>query len=135
MISMLILLAAGIYMTVAVWGGVAWLIISFVTIFLMMLVMGRMSTPRMKAVQQIVSTEKGMLSLAHQALLRHPMLWVGIQVRVVLALGIVFLMTVKPDLVGSLVTLGITIVIALVSAWPTVHRNQHPTTKTPEGAA
>lgn len=124
MISMLVLLAAGIYMMVTVWHGVAWLIVSFVVIALMMVVMGRVSGPRMKAVHQTLANEKGMLTHVQQEAVRHPMLWAGLQMRVVLGLGIVFLMTVKPDLVGSLVTMAVTVVIGLISAWPTLNRNQ-----------
>src|SRR3954470_19159086 len=46
MVSTLTLLLAGIYMMATAWGGIAWLIVSFVAIALMMVVMGRISTPR-----------------------------------------------------------------------------------------
>jgi len=51
-------------------------------------------------------------------LLHHPLLWIAIQTRVAIALGIVFLMTVKPDLSRSLLTIGVAIVLGLVSALP-----------------
>jgi hypothetical protein len=120
MISMLTLVAAGIYMMAIAWGWIAWLIISFAAIILMMVLMRVISIPRMRGIQKAVSTEKGALSLELQEQLRQPMLWVGIQSRVIMGLGIVFLMTVKPDLGGSLITVGITIIISLVLAVPTL---------------
>ncbi|MBA3871783.1 MAG: hypothetical protein H0X30_21765 [Anaerolineae bacterium] len=123
MISMVVLLLAGIYMMATVWGGVAWLIVAFVAIVLMMVVMGRISTPRLKVIRQAVTTEKGALSPKLQEALRHPLLWIGIQARIIMGLGVVFLMTVKPDLVGSLLTVGITIIVSLVLALPMLNRN------------
>jgi hypothetical protein len=50
--------------------------------------------------------------------LRDPLLWASIQIRVAIALGIVFLMTVKPGLGGALLTIGVAIVLGLASALP-----------------
>jgi uncharacterized membrane protein YqjE len=41
-----------------------------------------------------------------------------VQTRTAIALGIVFLMTVKPDLIGALVTIGTAVVLGLASAFP-----------------
>ena len=122
MISMLTLLVAGIYMMVTVWGGIPWLLVSFAAIILMMIVMGRSSSPRLKAIRQVAAEEKGVVSPNLQELVQHPMLWAGMQSRVIIALGIVFLMTVKPDLVGSLITVGVTLILSLVLALPILNR-------------
>jgi hypothetical protein len=50
--------------------------------------------------------------------LDHPLLWIASQTRVVITLGIVFLMSVKPDLIGSLLTIDVATVLGLVSALP-----------------
>jgi hypothetical protein len=122
MISMLTLLVAGIYMMATVWGGIPWLLVSFVAIALMMVTMGRISSPRIKVIREAAAAEKGAVSLNLQELVQHPMLWVGMQSRLIIALGIVFLMTVKPDLVGSLITVGITLVLSVVLALPMLSR-------------
>ena len=64
------------------------------------------------------------------ARLPDPLLWVSIQIRVAVALGIVFLMTFKPDLNGSLVTIAVAAVLGLVAALPAVAagRSKQPTT-------
>jgi hypothetical protein len=41
---------------------------------------------------------------------------------VAIALGIVFLKTTKPDLIGSLITIGVAILLGLVSALPVPRR-------------
>lgn len=135
MIAMLMLLLAGIYMMATVWHGVAWLWVSFVAIILLMIIMGRVTAPRMKAVGKAVKETSGTLSVETQNLLRDSMLRVGIQARIIIALGIVFLMTVKPDLVGSLLTLGITLVLSLVWGLMTVNRERKPAEQTLGGAA
>ncbi len=130
MVSMLILLGAGLYMMVTVWHGVAWLWVSFGAIVILMLVMGRVSGPRMKAIGKAVKEMSGTLSPQTQTPLRDAMLRVGIQARVIMALGIVFLMTVKPDLVGSLLTVGITLVLSLVWGLMIVNRERKPADRT-----
>src|SRR5262249_46821979 len=122
MISMLTLLLAGIYMMVTVWGGIPWLLVSFVAIALLMVLMGRVTAPRLRAIGQAAAVEKGAVSLIFQEFIQHPLLWAGIQSRLIIALGIVFLMTVKPDLVGSLITVGITLVLSVVLALPMLSR-------------
>src|SRR5262249_52318321 len=47
MISMLTLLLAGIYMMATVWGGIPWLLVALADIVLLMVVMGRISSPRL----------------------------------------------------------------------------------------
>jgi hypothetical protein len=50
--------------------------------------------------------------------LHHPLLWIASQIRAVITLGIVFLMSVKPDLIGWLLTIDVATVLGLVSALP-----------------
>ena len=47
-----------------------------------------------------------------------------IRLRVAIALGIVFLMTAKPDLAGALLSMGIAIVLGLVPSLPMGSRAQ-----------
>lgn len=44
------------------------------------------------------------------------LLWTAIQVNGFTALGVVFMMTIKPNLVGSLVTLVVAVVLGVVAA-------------------
>ncbi len=79
---------------------------------------------RMAAIGRTVNMERGPLSPALDHVLRDPLLSISIQTRVAMALGIVFLMTVKPGLIGSLLTIGVATVLGLVSALPVLGRER-----------
>ena len=68
----------------------------------------------MAVIGRAVTAETGPLSPTPLGLLHDPLLWIAIQTCVAIALGIVFLMTVKPALSGSLLTIGIAVVLGLV---------------------
>jgi len=72
----------------------------------------------MSAVRQGSLDESGPLSPASRIRLRDPILWVSVQARIALALGIVFLMSVKPGLIGSLTTIGVSLIAGLVASTP-----------------
>jgi hypothetical protein len=70
----------------------------------------------MSAIGRVISIETDSISPTVYAMLHHPLLWFSTQTRVLMALGIVFLMTVKPDLIGSLLTIGIAGLLGFASA-------------------
>ena len=117
------LLVSGIYLTATVWGGVAWIAVALGAMVLMAVLGAALSGPRMAAIGRAV--ENGPL-----APVPDPLLWVSMQTRVAVALGIVFLMTVKPDLNGSLLTIAVAAVLGLIAALPAVAagRSKQPTT-------
>lgn len=122
MIAMLILLGAGFYMMTTVWGGVAWIVVTLGAI-VVMIPMGMVLTRRrIAAIGQAVSAERGSLSPTFQPLVHDPLLSMSIQTRMAMALGIVFLMTVKPDLIGSLFTIIVATALGLVSTLPVLSR-------------
>jgi hypothetical protein len=124
MLAMLTLLAAGFYMMATVWGGVAWITVTLGAIVLMF-ILGMAITGRyMAAIGQLAITERGALSHTLHSSLHDPVLWISMQTRITIALGIVFLMTVKPGLPGSLLTIGIAIVLGLASALPMPRRER-----------
>ncbi len=117
------LLVSGIYLTATVWGGVAWIAVALGAMVLMAVLGAALSGPRMAAIGRAV--EHGPL-----APVPDPLLWVSMQTRVAVALGIVFLMTFKPDLNGSLLTIAVAAVLGLIAALPAVvagrSKNQPP---------
>ena len=95
-ISLLILLISGFYMTATVWGGVAWISVALGALIVLGALGGILTGLRMRAIRRTIVAENGPISAAFYRLLHHPLLWLSIQTRVAIALGIVFLMTVKP---------------------------------------
>ncbi len=80
--------------------------------------------PRMAAIGRALTTERGPMSHGVRNLANHPLLWISIQTRVAIALGIVFLKYAKPDLGGSLLIIGVAIVLGLASALPMPRRER-----------
>lgn len=111
--SGLTMLVTGIYMTVTAWRGVAWTKVALMSVVLLMALGMILTRPRLAALGQALAGEKATLSYHFHALAHHPLLAISLQTRITIALGIVFLMTVKPGLGGSLLTIIVAAVIGL----------------------
>jgi hypothetical protein len=118
------ILLPGIYMMATVWGGVAWIILTLAAMLLMIVLGMALTGRRMATIEAALTTERGPISHALHQRLRDPLLWASIQLRIAIALGIVFLMTVKPGLGGALLTIGAAVVLGLTSALPARNRVQ-----------
>jgi hypothetical protein len=103
--SMLMMVVTGIYMTATVWGRTPWLVVTMVALVLM-IALARAAAPRLKALEQSFIAANDLL------------LWFSIQTRVAITLGIIFLKIAKPDLGGSLLTIGVAIILGIASALP-----------------
>ena len=114
----------GIYMMLTDTGLVPWLYVSIGALVLVILLSVRVTAPRMVAIGMDLAIEKGTLSKTFHDLANQPLLWISIQTRVALALGIVFLKITKPELVGSLLTVGVAIVLSIASALPMPRRER-----------
>jgi len=102
-LSMLATVVTGVYMMVSVWGQAPWLVTTIMALVLM-IALARVAAPRLKALAQ---AEGRAVS---------PLLWISIQIRVAIVLGIIFLKIAKPNLGGSLLTIGIAIILGIASA-------------------
>jgi len=122
--SMLATVITGIYMMLIEWGGVAWIIVAMASLVLVIALSLALTGPRMAAIGRALATVKGPSSQTFHNLANHPLLWISIQTRVALVLGIVFLKAVKPDWGGSLATVGVAIVLGLASALPIFRRER-----------
>jgi hypothetical protein len=116
--SMLTTVITGIYMVLKVWGWVPWILVVLGALVLIIVLSMALTKPQMAALGEALATEKGSVSQTFHNLVNHPVLWISIQTRVAIALGIIFLKIAKPDLVGSLVTIGVAIVLGIASALP-----------------
>jgi hypothetical protein len=124
MIAMVMLFAAGLYMMATVWGSVAWIMVTLGALALMIPWGMVLTRRRMAAIERMVLVEQGSLCPALDQLLHDPLLLLSLQSRVAMALGIVFLMTVKPELAGSLLTIGLATALGLFSALPILSRER-----------
>lgn len=83
-----------------------------------------LTKPRMAAIEQALATEIRSVSQTFQDLVNHPILWISIQTRAAIVLGMVYLKIAKPDLGGSLLIIGIAIVLGLASTLPVPRRQR-----------
>lgn len=120
--AMLLLLGSGIYMMRSAWGHTDWLVVSFVALVLVVVLVVTLIRPRLARIEREVASAQGSLPPTLVCLVRQARLWITLQIRFALALGIVFLMTVKPDRNGALFTLGVAAVLGLVAALPLIGR-------------
>ena len=116
--AMLAIVISGVDLMATAWGRVAWIIVTVGSLILVIALAQVVTAPRMAAMRRALATEQGAVSQAFHRLANHPFLWISIQTRVAITLGIVLLKTVKPDLSGSLLIIGIAIVVGLASALP-----------------
>jgi hypothetical protein len=123
-VSMATTVITGLYLMLTVWGGVAWIIVTLGSLVLVIALAQVVTAPRMAAIGQALVMGKGSLSKTFHSLVNHPLLWISIQTRVAIALGIVFLKIAKPDLGGSLLTIGVAIVLGLASTLPLPRRER-----------
>jgi hypothetical protein len=121
---MLTTVITGIYMMVRGWGGEAWIVVTVGSLVLVIALAQVVTAPRMAVIGRALVTEKGPLSKTFHSLTNHPLLWISLQTRVAIALGIVFLKIAKPDLGGSLLTIGVAVVLGLVSSLPMPRRER-----------
>ncbi len=124
MASMLMVLVFGIYMAVVAWRGAAWTAVALGSVVLIIIIMNVLSRPRIAAIERTLTTEKGPLSPALHNLANDSRLWISMETRIAIALGIIFLMTAKPNMVGSLLTIGVAIVLGLALSLPMVRRKR-----------
>ena len=116
-LAALLTLGAGLFLALDAWGWkVPWIDVSFFA-FIAMGLLGRLNTSRH---QQLDRAMGGVLSgsvpteLLPQ--LHDPVLWTSNLLLTTIGLGVVFLMTVKPDLLGSLIALAVAILVGLFAS-------------------
>ena len=90
-LSALGVLIPGLYMTATSWGWVAWIVVALVS-WVVIAVLGAVNGIRIVALERSQSVLDG---------IRNPMFLISWTTRVGIALGVVFLMTVKPSAVAA----------------------------------
>ena len=115
-VSSLCILVAGFYMVIVAWGWQAdWAFISLGTYVLLGFAAGSLQGRRIAAIERQVKDMPvdAPLPAAIVARTQDPVLWVATNAMVAVAIGIVFLMTVKPGILGALVALLVALAAGL----------------------
>jgi hypothetical protein len=116
--SWLAILIPGLYMAGTAWRGVGWTIIALAAVVVLAVLGMVLTRRRMAPIGKSLATVSGPLSPTLRQQIDDPLLSASMRIRTAIALGIVFLMSVKPDLVGSLIAMTVAVVIGLVFSLP-----------------
>jgi hypothetical protein len=123
--SMLAAILTGIYMMATDGGPTPWLYTTMGAL-VVLIVLSVVNGPRMAAMGQVLAHETAPLSATFHNIVNYPLISISLYTRIAIILGIVFLKTAKPGWAGSLVTIGVAIVLGAVSAVSVSRRVQAP---------
>ena len=114
-VSMFSTVITGLYMVLTALGWIPWILVVIGALVLVIVLTRVLTAPRMAAIGQALAMEKGSISQGFYNLLKDPILWISIQTRAAIVLGIIFLKIVKPGVGGSLLTVSVAIVLGVAS--------------------
>lgn len=118
-IGMLVNLVAGLYMTADTWGWqTAWIIVAIVTLVLFIAAGAVMGTRRGAIANLIKDMPDSPLPETVAQRIHDPLFGTSVYMMLALLLGIVFLMTAKPALDGSIVAIVVAAVLGAVVSLP-----------------
>ena len=117
-ISVLVLLAAGVYMALTAWSLLTgWILVGLVSLVLLAPLGTALLEPRRRTIErQAREATDGSLPEALERSVHDPVLLTAVQTLTILLLGVVFLMTTKPSLGGSLIVMGVALLLGLASS-------------------
>jgi len=116
-ISVLLILATGLYMAITAWSlQTGWIAVALISLILIAPLGTAFIEPRRRAIDQLArEAPDGPLPQELEQRIHDPVLGTALQTVTLLLLGIVFLMTNKPSLIGSLIVMAVALVLGLVS--------------------
>ena len=115
--SLIGLLVGGLYMAGTRWGGAGWVAVGLLALVLIG-ALGAYNGIRLDRIRKSLVAPTGQLSAELRERIRHSSFVLSIHVRAAVLLGVVFIMTAKPDLNASLVTLVLSVLVGMASAVP-----------------
>jgi ABC-type bacteriocin/lantibiotic exporter with double-glycine peptidase domain len=110
---------AGLAMLIGVWGwSHAWLDTALVLFLLTGLVASQVNAAHGRRLGALLARAgEGAVSPELRAALTHPRHWATTITTSALAVGILFLMVMKPDLTGTLIAVGVALVLGVLLSW------------------
>ena len=116
-ISVLLILATGLYMALTAWGlRTGWIDVALISLILIAPLGTAFIEPRRRAIDRLArEAPDGPLSQALEQRTQDPVLLTALQTLAALLLGIVFLMTTKPSLTSSLIVMAVALILGLAS--------------------
>src|SRR6266566_670042 len=116
--SAVVLLIAGLYLALTAWSLLTgWILVALISLILMVPTSAALIAPRRSAIVKQLAREApgGELSKALERHIDDPVLATVCTTVLTLLLGLVFLMTTKPNLVGSLIVMAVALLLGLAA--------------------
>ncbi len=116
--SAVVLLIAGLYLALTAWSLLTgWILVALISLILMVPTTAALIAPRRSAIVKQLAREApgGELSEALERHIDDPVLATVCTTVLTLLLGLVFLMTTKPNLVGSLIVMVVALLLGLAA--------------------
>src|SRR6266581_9329004 len=116
-ISVLLILAAGLYMSLTAWSlQTGWIAVALISLVIMAPLGTALIEPRRRAIDRLArEAPDGPLPESLKRRIHDPVLGTALQTVAALLLGIFFLMTTKPALTGSLIVMAVALALGLAS--------------------
>lgn len=116
-ISILFILAAGLYMAITAWSlQTGWIAVALISLVLMAPFGTAIIEPRRRAISRLANeAQDGPLPETLKQRIHDPVLGTAVQTLATLLFGIVFLMTTKPSLPVALVVIAVALALGLAS--------------------
>jgi hypothetical protein len=116
-ISVLLILATGLYMALTAWSlQTGWIGVALISLVLIAPLSTALIEPRRRTIDRLArEAPDGPLPQALERRTHDPILATALQTVAALLLGIVFLMTTKPALIGSLIVMAVALALGLAS--------------------
>ena len=116
-ISLLLILVTGLSMALTAWSlQTSWISVALISLIVMAPFGAALMEPRRRAIEHLAqATPDGPIPETLARRIHDPVLRTSIQTLPLLLLGIVFLMTTKPSVIGSIIVMAIALVLGLAS--------------------
>jgi hypothetical protein len=123
--SLGLILVTGLYLTATTWGPKGWILVALASLVLLAVVGALGTGIRMARIGSAVGgASAGPLSDDLRRALRDPILLTSLRTRLAIVLGVVFLMTVKPSSLASVVVIILAAAVGLLAGQLPVRRSQ-----------
>lgn len=124
-IGLAVILVPGIYMAVVAWPTAGWVAVGFLALILIGAIGGSMTGKKIRVMKEEAAKTEDMTPEFRKRLLDGSFV-LSIRLRTFIILGVVFIMTVKPSLAGSIITLVISIVLGFMPIGPRESQEAEP---------
>ena len=113
--SLGLILVTGLYLVASAWGPRGWILVALGSLLLLGVIGAFGTGLRMARIGPALGRAQAPLSHELRRMLRDPILLTSLRVRLAMVVGVVFLMTLKPSAVASLVVIVLAIALGLLA--------------------